>query len=71
MDILKIITELRQEQKQIEDVILGLEQVAKARGPRRGRPPAWMSGIAAKRRGRPMGSRNKTSAKPANITAVA
>jgi len=60
MDVSKILTELREERQQIEEAILSLEQLARGRGRRRGRPPAWMSEIAAKR-GRPPGSKNKTA----------
>jgi hypothetical protein len=64
MDVTKIITELRQEREQIEEAIISLERLARGRGRRRGRPPAWLA--MAKKRGRPVGSKNKTtSAKPA------
>lgn len=60
MDVTKILTELREERAQIEEAILSLERLARGRGKRRGRPPAWMSEIQApKRRGRPPGSKNK------------
>ena len=59
MDVSKILTELRDERQQIEEAILSLERLARGRGRRRGRPPAWMSGVAAKQRGRPPGSKNK------------
>lgn len=65
MDVSKILTELRDERQQIEEAIVSLERLARGRGRRRGRPPAWMSEIsapAAKRRGRPPGSKNKTDA---------
>ncbi|MBM3725889.1 MAG: hypothetical protein FJW40_10760 [Acidobacteria bacterium] len=55
-----MLTELRQEREQIEEAILSLERLARGRGKRRGRPPAWMA--EAKRRGRPPGSKNKNSA---------
>ena len=58
MDVLKILADLRQEREQIEEAIVTLERLAKGRGKRRGRPPAWMSVL--KRRGRPPGSKNKT-----------
>jgi hypothetical protein len=58
MDITKMLTELRQESQQIEEAILSLERLARGRGKRRGRPPAWMS-QQPKRRGRPPGSKNK------------
>lgn len=66
MDVAKILTELRQEREQIEEAIISLERLARSRGKRRGRPPAWIT--EAKRRGRPPGSKNKTSA--ASKTAV-
>lgn len=58
MDILKMLAELRQEREQIEEAIMTLERLARGRGKRRGRPPAWMT--ALKRRGRPPGSKNKS-----------
>lgn len=61
MDVSKILEELRQEREQLEEAILSLERLARGRGRRRGRPPAWMA--EAKKRGRPPGSKNKTSAK--------
>lgn len=57
MDILKMLSDLRQERAQIEEAIVTLERLAQGRGKRRGRPPAWMT--AVKRRGRPPGSKNK------------
>jgi len=57
MDVTKMLTELRQEREHIEEAILTLERLARGRGKRRGRPPAWMTEI--KRRGRPPGSKNK------------
>ena len=57
MDINKMLGELRVEREQIEEAIMTLERLARGRGRRRGRPPAWMSNI--KRRGRPPGSKNK------------
>ncbi len=57
MDILKMLADLRQEREQVEEAIVTLERLARGRGKRRGRPPAWMS--ALKRRGRPPGSKNK------------
>jgi len=57
MDVLKMLSDLRQEREQIEEAIVTLERLARGRGRRRGRPPAWMTAI--KRRGRPPGSKNK------------
>ncbi len=65
MDVTKILADLRQEREQIEQAILSLEMLARGRGRKRGRPPAWMSQLNAKvpkRRGRPAGSKNKASA---------
>jgi hypothetical protein len=65
MDVGKILAELRQEREQLEEAIISLERLARGRGKRRGRPPAWLS--LAKKRGRPPGSKNKPTAlaKPA------
>jgi hypothetical protein len=70
MDVSKILAELREERQQIEEAIASLERLARGRGRRRGRPPAWMAEIAPlKRRGRPPGSKNKVaSATPAPVT---
>jgi hypothetical protein len=64
MDVLKMLAELRQEREQIEEALLTLERIARGRGKRRGRPPAWMT-AARKRRGRPPGSKNKPKAEAA------
>ncbi len=65
MDVTKILAELRQERIQIEEAIVSLERLARGRGRRRGRPPAWLA-EPPRRRGRPPGSKNKnTSAKAA------
>lgn len=58
LDVTKILEELRQEREQLEEAILSLERLARGRGRRRGRPPSWM--VEAKKRGRPVGSKNKT-----------
>jgi hypothetical protein len=60
MDVLKMLADLRQEREQVEEAIVTLERLARGRGKRRGRPPAWMSVLASKRRGRPPGSKNKS-----------
>ena len=62
MDVSKILVELKEERAQIEEAILSLERLARGRGRRRGRPPAWMSEMTTKRRGRPPGSKNKNTA---------
>jgi len=57
MDVIKMLAELRRERDQLEEAILTLERLARGRGRRRGRPPAWMTEL--KRKGRPPGSKNK------------
>ena len=68
MDVTKMLAELRQEREQIEEAILSLERLARGRGKRRGRPPAWMA-TAVKKRGRPPGSKNKTTTPTKSPTA--
>ncbi len=43
MDVAKMLMDLRQERDQLEEAILTLERLARGRGKRRGRPPAWLS----------------------------
>ena len=69
MDVGKILTELREERQQIEEAIVSLERLARGRGRRRGRPPAWMAELGEKRRGRPPGSKNKVPQQPAAMAA--
>ena len=59
MDVTKILADLREERQQIEEAIISLERLARGRGRKRGRPPAWLAELAPKRRGRPPGSKNK------------
>jgi hypothetical protein len=63
MDVSKMLAELRQEREQIDEAIMILERLARGRGKRRGRPPAWMTAtsgaVTARKRGRPPGSKNK------------
>jgi hypothetical protein len=66
MDVSKILAELRQEREQLEEAIMSLERLARGRGRRRGRPPSWMA--EAKKRGRPVGSKNKTATPPKAAT---
>jgi hypothetical protein len=61
MDVSKILEELRAERQQIEEAILSLERLASGRGKRRGRPPHWLTEAGPRRRGRPPGSKNKTT----------
>jgi hypothetical protein len=67
MDVAKMLADLRQEREAIEEAILTLERLARGRGKRRGRPPAWLAEV--KKRGRPVGSKNKTS--PVSKAAIA
>ena len=69
MDINKMLEELRLEREQIEEAIMTLERLARGRGRRRGRPPAWMAQI--KRRGRPPGSKNRPKNEPKGSVAKA
>jgi hypothetical protein len=73
MDVSKILAQLRDERQQLEEAILSLERLARGRGKRRGRPPAWLAEIGPKRRGRPPGSKSKTApaAAPPKNMAVA
>ena len=71
MDVSKILAELKEERLQIEEAIVSLERLARGRGKRRGRPPAWMADLTVKRRGRPPGSKNKVTAANAAPKAVA
>ena len=71
MDVTKMLTDLRLEREQIEEAIISLERLARGRGKRRGRPPAWMTEV--KKRGRPPGSKNKIKleGKPAGTVKAA
>jgi len=72
MDVSKILAELQAERAQIEEAILSLEKLARGRGKRRGRPPAWLSEAEVpKRRGRPLGSKNKIAPAAVAGSAVA
>jgi hypothetical protein len=62
MDTNKMLAELKVEREHLEEAIITLEKLARGRGRRRGRPPAWMSQI--KRRGRPPGSKNRPKDEP-------
>jgi hypothetical protein len=66
VDITKILEELRQERDQLSQAILSVERLALGGAKRRGRPPAWMtsaksSELPVKKRGRPVGSKNKSA----------
>ncbi len=69
MDINKMLSELRLEREHIEEAIMTLERLARGRGKRRGRPPAWMTQL--KRRGRPPGSKNRSKSEPRGSAAKA
>jgi hypothetical protein len=72
IDVAKILEDLKQEKEQLEQAIITLEHLAAGRGPRRGRPPAWMAAEGApKRRGRPPGSKNKVTDSEPKDSAVA
>lgn len=47
MDVDKMLAELRLEREQLEEAILTLERLARGRGRRRGRPPAWLKDATA------------------------
>jgi len=70
MDVNKILAALRQERSQIEEVIISLELLELSRERRRGRPPAILA-AATRKRGRPKGSKNKTSRPRVAIAAAA
>jgi hypothetical protein len=53
MDINKMLVELRDERQQIEEAIITLERLAKGRGKRRGRPPAWLADARVREKVRP------------------
>ena len=61
MDILKMLSDLRQDRERIGEAIIALERLAQRHGKRRGRPPAWMAALkdAPKRRGRRPASKNR------------
>ena len=54
-----MVADLREELEQLNEVILNLERLAMSRERRRGRPPAGLT--IARKRGRPLGSKNKTT----------
>ncbi|MEK7409328.1 MAG: hypothetical protein AAB225_30050 [Acidobacteriota bacterium] len=58
MDVGTILDNLRQEREQLEDAIISLERLARGRGKRRGRPPAWLA--EARKRTRVVGAKSKS-----------
>lgn len=82
LDVDKMLAELRLEREQIEEAILTLERLARGRGRRRGRPPAWLKDVSSstpeddpevgslsepRRRGRPPGTKSKPVAQAAEV----
>jgi hypothetical protein len=63
MDVTKMLTELRQERESIEEAIMVLERLARGRGRRRGRPPAWLMEARKRATGRTPGRSKATAAK--------
>ncbi len=57
MDVNKVLADLRRQRAEVEQVILNLERLEYSREHRRGRPPAMPP--SPKRRGRPLGSKNR------------
>lgn len=55
MDVTKILADLRQEKDQLEEAIMSLERLARGRGKRRGRPPAWLTEMKKERPATPKG----------------
>jgi hypothetical protein len=69
MDVNRILAALRQEREQLDAVIVNLEHLAQSREHRRGRPPAILT--AARKRGRPRGSKNRTPRGSSQFVGVA
>jgi hypothetical protein len=44
MDLIRIVSELRREKEAVEEALIYLEQLARTRHKRRGRPPAYLTG---------------------------
>jgi hypothetical protein len=70
MEIAKILADLKEERRNLDEAIAALERLARGSAKRRGRPPAWMAeaapaaavDTAPKKRGRPPGSKNRSKA---------
>jgi hypothetical protein len=43
MDVLKMLSDLRQERAQLEEATIAIKRIARGQG--RGRPPAWMKAV--------------------------
>jgi hypothetical protein len=52
MDVIKILAELREELAQIDAAILSLERLERGAGPRRGRPPRWLTDLRKQEEGK-------------------
>ncbi len=66
MDVDRILGELRREKAEIEEAIRRLESISRF-GTKTGRPLGWITPPRNKRRGRPIGSKNKPRMIPAAI----
>ncbi len=68
MDISNMLAELKLEREQIGEAIIALERLALVDGNKRpGRPPIWMVAMKdSPKRGRPPGSKNKSTARTEN-----
>ncbi|MGP8247343.1 MAG: hypothetical protein ACLQVN_22870 [Bryobacteraceae bacterium] len=77
MDMANILEQLKAERAQIEEAIISLERLARSRGPRRGRPPAWLSehpnteAPEVRRRGRPPKQKDLVANAAGQTSAVA
>jgi hypothetical protein len=70
MDVGKIVAELKAEREQIEEAIVSLERLARGRVRGPGRPPNWMADTTPKKRGRPPGSKNKSTPVRSSVAAA-
>jgi hypothetical protein len=60
VDISQMLSGLRSQLQQINEAIQALERLGAGSAKRRGRPPQWMAALnAPKKRGRPLGSKNR------------
>jgi hypothetical protein len=50
MDLLKMISDLKEEKKLLDDAIVQFERLVANRGKRRGRPPKWLKQAEKKRK---------------------
>jgi hypothetical protein len=47
MNLVDMLSELREEARRIDDAIIAIERLLRAGGKRRGRPPKWLSAAPA------------------------